>query len=289
MVGSQLAKTAVIYTSSDAGNLVPVYDGTNMRPWRLCPVNTAGACELTLTLGANWTGTTVYDYFVTISGGVPTPCTVAWTNTTTRATNLQRFNGVLTNQTSATCRTTNAATITVAANQGTYVGSFLTDTTAGQVTWNVGSAASGGGAASLQVCNYYNRKNITAIVVDSGAGYAYSGVTRQARGSAGNQVNILQCLQEDGMAISYFTQSTTTTNSVWLEVGIGVDTTTAFTFQIGTICFATNNTLACWGTTSGNLTLGQGLHVVSANELSQGAGNSFDVGAANTLMVTARL
>ena len=66
-----------------------------------------------------------------------------------------------------TCRNSNAATFTCGINQCTYVGTFLTNASAGQIDLKFGTAATNCGAAVLSVFNAYNRRNARATISDT--------------------------------------------------------------------------------------------------------------------------
>lgn len=154
---------------------VPIYNGTSVQGYNFTSSAT-DTVGLTLTLGANWTASTLYDVYVTLSGGNPILCTVAWSSsgagTSARATALVIYTGMQTNAAAiAACRTTNVATIAVAQYQGTYLGTFLTNSSAGQVDLKFGSAAAGGGAACLCIWNMYNRADGAAVVQDTTASW----------------------------------------------------------------------------------------------------------------------
>jgi hypothetical protein len=133
---------------------------------------------LTLTLGSNWAANTLFDDFITLNGGVPVQCTVPWTSsgagTSARSTALSIYAGMQTNATLATCRISNSSTFSMAANQGTYVGTFLTNSSTGQVDLKFGTQAAGGGAAVAGIWNMYNRTPGGFDILDSTATFGVS-------------------------------------------------------------------------------------------------------------------
>lgn len=274
------AATSVFYTAY-VGKNVPIYNGTAVAQYQICAANTSGACQLTITLGANWTLNTNYDVFIGLDTGTVRACTgPAWTSATVRGTGagttqLSQLDGLQTNTVSMTCRYNNTTTFTCAVNQCTYVGSFRT-TAAGQVDYIFGGTASGGTAAVLNVCNYYNRVMTTPTVADNGVGYAYStGTTRQARASAGNQITFLNCFQEESISVNYYQQmSTAAVSGAFGRFGIGVDSTSAFGFG-SVIC----NTVAavinfCEQGLSTLIYPGLGSHFVAGIERGDGTNNT---------------
>jgi microcystin-dependent protein len=173
---TDVVAATVIYYAPCGGEYVPTYDGTNIqgRKFTSGPTDAVG---LTLTLGSNWAATTLYDTFFTLNAGSPVLCTVAWSTsvagTSTRATALSQY-GLSTNSTLATCRINNTTTISMAANQGTYVGTFLTNSSAGQVDFKFGTSAAGGGAAVAGIWNMYNRTPGSFYVNDTTGNFGTS-------------------------------------------------------------------------------------------------------------------
>ncbi len=154
------AAVTAIYYAPCTNPYVLLYNGSGVQAYNFTS-SVTDTIGLTLTLGSNWAASTLYDVFVTLSGGNPVLCTVAWSSsaagTSARSTALALYSGFSTNATLATCRTTNAATVSMAANQGTYVGTFITNGSTGQVDLKFGSSAAGGGAAVAGIWNMYNR------------------------------------------------------------------------------------------------------------------------------------
>lgn len=223
MLTSQSAKTSIFYAPY-IGKTVPIYNGTVTQDY-IFTSNSADLVGQTLALGSNWAANTIFDVFEALQAGVPTLCTVAWASGSARATALALFDGLLTNATSATARKSNSSTFTLAANQGTYVGSFRTNGSTGTVDFTFGSAASGGGAASFNVWNYYNRRLTMTTVEDNGASYTYSAnVGRQARASSTNNISFLIGVVEDAISASYafYTKNSSSSPGAFLQ-GIGLN------------------------------------------------------------------
>lgn len=165
-----VAATSIFYAPC-VHPFVSIYNGSVVQAVNF----TSGVTDnvgLTLALGSNWTGSVLYDVFITLNAGSPVLCTVPWATsgagTGTRTTGLATYSGFLTNATTAaTCRISNAATISVAANQGTYLGTFLSAATAGQVDLKFGTLAAGGGQAVAGIWNMYNQTPGAFLVQDS--------------------------------------------------------------------------------------------------------------------------
>lgn len=281
------AKTTVFYTPY-VGNLVPIYDGTNIIPTAFAEVSQA-TTDNTKSPAAV-ANSSNYDVFCWVDSGT-NRCTrgPAWTSSTGRGTGagtteLIRVNGLLFNA--------NNITNGPNAQRGTYVGSIRSDGSA-QINFIHGAAASGGTAALFGVCNYYNRVSVNAAVTDSGASYSYATATiRQARASAGNQVSYINCLPEDGVSASYMVEFVTSgVASARGYYGIGIDSTTTFAAQPA-VCETTSagNALRCANPAVAMLFPGLGLRTISANELGDGANNQvWDAASTNVLQVMLRL
>jgi hypothetical protein len=226
----QVAQTVLTYGPCGNGKYVPIYDGTQMKMQSLQPGGDTDAVGYTLTLGSNWAASSIFDVYMTISGGNPVPCTVQWTNSTTRATAISfEFKGIPTNATLATCRTTNSATISMAANQGTLVGWFLTNGSTGTIDFKFGTSAANGGAACICIGNVFNTQPYTAVVVDSNNAWTQTqGQTWQQKdsqnGGGGNQAVVVQGIAGMPTKVSNFGVSNASTATA--QVGIGIDTCT---------------------------------------------------------------
>jgi hypothetical protein len=214
-VTDSVAATAIYYAPC-GGEYVPTYDGTSIqgRKFTSGPTDAIG---LTLTLGSNWAANTLYDVFFTMNAGSPVLCTVAWTSSvagsSSRATALSQY-GVLTNGAAiAACRTTNAATIAVAINQGTWVGTFLTASAAGTVDLKFGTAAAGGGPACACIYNAYNQVVGAFNAQDSNASWAtvatsgFEAMNPQASSGVGNRIQVV---------------AGTSSNSIDVNIGVAV-------------------------------------------------------------------
>jgi hypothetical protein len=230
MTSTVTAANTVYYTPSN-GNLIPIYDGTNMVPTAAAEISQL-TTDATKSPAAATTNSN-YDVFVwNDSGTIRATRGPPWTSNSTRGTGagtteLVLTNGILLNKISIT----NGP----AASRGTYVGTIRTNGTS-TIDYIVGGSASGGTAGLLGVWNMYNRNLSTAQSIDSGANYTYATATiRQARASAGNQISVLTGLSVDTVAFSWqiriATVAVVAANS---QLGIGEDSTTTFA-SIGAI------------------------------------------------------
>lgn len=207
------ANTTTLYYAPYTSAFVAIYNGSTFSNYQFTsgPSDNTG---LSLgTFGSGWAVSSVYDVFVTLSGGVPVLCTgPAWTNFNTRsaAGSVGKFNNIYVNSNASamTCRTSNAATINVAQNQGTYLGTIAT-TTSGLLTFVYGGGASGGSPGILYVWNYYNRVLTSTYNFDTAAAYTFKGSTpsaanwRQANASSNNRIYFIVGQIEDACTVWY--------------------------------------------------------------------------------------
>jgi len=207
------ANATTLYYAPYKSAFIAIYNGTTFANYQFTsgPSDNTG---LSLgTFGSGWAASSVYDVFVTLSGGVPVLCTgPVWTafNTRSSAGSVGKFDNqyVNSNVSAMTCRTSNAATISVAQNQGTYVGTIAT-TSGGLLTFVYGGAASGGSPGILYVWNYYNRVLISTFNFDTAAQYIFKGPNagvanwQQANASSNNRIYFVVGQIEDACTVWY--------------------------------------------------------------------------------------
>lgn len=269
MTASQAEITTVYYTPY-AGNLVPIYDGTNFIPTAFSEVSqtTADTTKSPAAVAAN----SVYDIFCWVDSSTPR-CTrgPAWSTLNVRSagTAMTFVNGIALN--------TNAITNGPGASRGTYVGSICSDASS-QINYVFGAASNGGTPSNLCVWNAYNRVATATTVTDNGASYSYATATiRQARLSAGNQIGMLIGLIQDAVSVDYVTVMHTLVNSSTIpSVGIGLNSTTTFADAQGAGVTAGVTGVAgliMYSTMSDHYVgyPGLGVQVFSGNELGSGA------------------
>jgi hypothetical protein len=224
------AATSVYYTPY-VGDRFPIStNGTTFRSRQIS--------ELTLSLVSNHLASTIYDVFLFDNSGTVTIGTgPAWNNSAAGAgsrgsgagtTELQRVHGLWTNKNSMTARN-GSTTYSVAANQGTYVGSIFIDGAAGQVSCHV----SYGQSRKWGVWNYYGRVPVTVKAGDGTGSWNYATNTiRAANNSSANSITIFSGLAEDPYDLAIQSTITTSTltnnNSFGGRAGIGFNSTTAF-------------------------------------------------------------
>lgn len=174
----------------------------------------------------------------------------------------------------------NAATNygSVSANQATYLGSIYS-TANGQTGFIFGSANSGTAQQGLLgVFNAYNQRTFNTALNDTTASWTYTTATfRQANGSTGNQITVLDGLGWMFIRAQYSVNESTGTGSPGATIGVGLDSTTAIVGRQG---FVNLSTLAD-GNSSYSGKLGIGLHVISANEKGNGTNTTQFFGSNN--------
>lgn len=303
MVSSQSAKTTLYYDCY-AGNAVPYYNGT------VDVLDTIPSCEVSTALQSSGTGVLnsggVFD--VWWSGANHNICVVTngsgggWASDTA-GSNTNRGSGYSSINRTPRGYFTNSLALThcyngatdygsIGANQATYLGTIYTSA-AGQVSFTLGSSASGGTAGLIGLWNMYNRVLLSTSVTDTGTAYSYTtGTVRQARASAGNQISFVLGLQEDTVPFSYVGHILAV-NVVGAQgfIGVGFDSTSAF--GQGSVYYYGVTTVAnTIGTPAqaGQWSPGAGLHTLSANENGDGShANFFDQDSNNILTATIRM
>lgn len=277
----QAAATVVYYAPCGGGKYVPIYDGTNME-LRQFTASDADTTGLTLTLGSNWAATTNYDVYIGLKSSVVTACTVAWTNSTTRATTVAQFKGVWTNGAVATCRDTNASTFSCAQNQCTLVGSFRTNGSTGQIDLKFGTNATNGGAACICIWNVYNQVQASASVGDTTTTWPYTTAAfRVANGQTTNRIDYLQGLPGPPIDVIVLGYSSNSSASIPQAVGVGIDSTTTnvATLNVGNVGAASTSLPSVAYLNGSSAYLSIGLHNINRLEFSGATGTTTWIGA----------
>lgn len=192
-----------IFLAQHKGNHLSLFDGNN---WQDC----APPTEVSLAVTGRTTDLP-FDIFAFISGGVVTLEFLNWTNATTRATGLTRLDGVLTKTGDSTRR---------------YLGSCRprSATTFHWVT--VGTDL----PCKFDLWNADNRVEFSFLLRALTNTWAYTLATwRQAQASANYQVDVMVGLQIENFLADLMVSSRNSTISIPRQVGIGFDSTTAFT------------------------------------------------------------
>lgn len=235
-VTDQVAQTSIYYAPCGS-EWVPIYNGTQMQLYQFTSSAT-DTVGLALALGSNWSANTLYDAFVALNSGAPVLCTgPAWSSSavgsSTRGsgsgtTQLALYKGLWTNAVSLTCRISNSATITAPANEATYVGTFLTNASAGQIDLKFGTAATGCGSAVLSVFNAYNRHETRATVINTTATWNYTTAAwRAADASSTCVVNQVTGLGPEDVVWVNYAEFIEPAASSFGIIGVGFNTSTS--------------------------------------------------------------
>lgn len=304
MTTSQTAKTTIFYDCY-LGRMVPYFDGTKDQ------MDGIPSCEVSTAMQASSTGVInsgdMFDVWY-VQTGANRICVATngsgggWASdtggsTTARGTGYSQLDnstrGFTTNKNALThCYNASTDYGSVSANQATYLGSFFSSA-AGTTTWNLGSAASGGGIGQLYLWNAYNKVDVAALVTDSGTSYTYSTLTiREARASTTNQVSIASGRNEGSVHCTVRMRiQTAAVASAFGFWGCGLDSTTTFWNSSGSFAVAptANSFQAAFPSHTAGL-IGIGLHTLSMNEEGDGSNaNTFDVSSDNQLTVDLRM
>jgi hypothetical protein len=230
-----LGATSILYTPYQ-GDQIACYNGTTWKRFtftELTNVTTAttvgSAGPLAVANDSN------YDLFVwDTSLGAVSAGTLAltrgpvWTSATARSagTALVMQNGVLVNSV--------AITNGPAIKCGRYVGTVHSNGTA-SIDWQYGAFASGWTPALHHVWNMYNRVQVAGSLGETGAAtHTYNSTTvHQVNGVTNAKVQAVFGQNEDAQRAMYMTRGQNPAAVVAAVVGVGLDTTTAFSGLTG--------------------------------------------------------
>jgi hypothetical protein len=165
VLSADVTSAGTIYYTPYKGLFFPLYNGT-------ATILASIGAELSLVLDSNAAHTGYqqsgknFDLFlINDAGTIRLVSGPAWSSDTARATALEYKNGFLCNAASMTAKfDTSASTLTVAQDQGTYVGTVRMSAD-GVTKWVANpAAAAGGGNCQLLLWNAYNRLLVSAVV-----------------------------------------------------------------------------------------------------------------------------
>jgi hypothetical protein len=197
--------TANLYLVPDGGNQIALYNGS---AWEI-----VSSSEVTLSL-ATLAASTLHDLFLYNDGGAIGYEWVAWTNDTTRATAPAQQDGVWSKSGALTRR---------------YAGTIRTNSSGAALDWNPGGLAAGGTAAVLSIWNESNRVTLRPVVQDSTNSWTYNTATWRSS----NNSTTMRITWVTGRALEWpsarFHQQVNTRSSTAAEIGVGYDSTSAFT------------------------------------------------------------
>lgn len=189
-----------IYYCPYVSNTIALWDGS---AWTVTTFS-----EITFALGAGLNG--VYDIFGYLSGGALTLEKLVWTNNTTRATDITLQDGRY-------CKSGDKTRL--------YLGSFKS--TSGTTTEDSGSSVSS--TAKRFLWNMYNRVSRYLNAIDTTNNWSYTTqVIRYANNSSGNRVEYLCGLAVDSVNAALTAAAYLSLEGFSANVGIGVDSNTAF-------------------------------------------------------------
>lgn len=264
---STVSGATTVYYTPYLHDMIPIWDGTNFVPKRFTELSQT-TTDNTKSPAAVTTSSN-YDVFVwSDSGTLRATRGPAWSSGTSRGTGagtteLDTVRGVKVNKV--------AITNGPGAGYGTYVGTIRSNGSS-QIDFILGGSASGGTESVLNVWNYYNRAKVRAEVTDSGTSYTYTTATiRSMRASATNRVSFVSGLAEDCIDVNLRIGCTTVASAgAGMYFGIGLDTTTAFTY-LTTLAFSqAASALSFYDMNTSMLAPQIGSHYIQALELGDG-------------------
>ncbi len=237
MTADATAQTSVYYTPYQ-GNIVPIYDGTNMQSY------TFG--QLTLALSStNHPAGEVFDVYASLQSGVVVLSAMYWGSNSSRSSSaggktgtgnatVTQVDGLWVNNAAigASDSFNGSTGYAIPQSQGTYLGSFYT-TAAGQTGIALAPAAQTNGTNNvIAVWNAYNRVPVTARCIDSTVSWTYNSTTvRNAHASASNRISWVDGLAQSSIYASYGCIIAPPTSTAG-QIGVGLNTT-AFSGRIG--------------------------------------------------------
>jgi hypothetical protein len=234
IINADVTSTSVFYHPI-RGPLVPIWDGSTKFDNFIIGLL---QCDLVASHLAN----TIYDLYVTVDAGtIRLVTSPAWTASGAGAGNrgagagtaeLELLGGIYVNKVDQTVRY-GASTFTMPARRGTLVGSVWIDSAAGQTTCHV----SYGQNRKFGLFNVYDQRPIILLAGDSTASWDYpTNVIRASNNNSANKASIFRGLPS-GSAEADFTQTLALTrdsnSDVHLQIGIGLNSTTAFSGVLG--------------------------------------------------------
>lgn len=274
VLSSDVTSATTIYYTPFVGDICPVYDGTAFVP--------VVFAELSLALDGTSSDTGYhqvgknFDLFVINDSGTPRLATgPAWSSDTSRGTGagtteLQRLNGLLTNKNSMTVRFGAASgnTLTAAAGQATFVGSFRTSGN-GSTQVQFGGIAVGASAGFIGLCNAYNRRPFRCFSGDSTDTWTYAvAAWRAANNSSGIRCSFLSALGDYDVSAEYAVPADTSATTSGY-VGVKLDATTGYDGRSGYV-FSVSAGSRAQAVARADYQPSVGWHFVTATENSDG-------------------
>ena len=245
IIPGDVASATVIYYTPFQGDWAIIHNGLLLVAYKFS--------ELALTLSASQAANNIYDVFLAWNSGVPVIGTgPSWAagsggsvtagscarGTGAGGTALARSSGTYVNAASMSLIYNTGAgnsTITVAANQGVYLGSLFMDGTAGQVS----CYRSWGQSRKWGIWNAYNRNTIALVAGDGTASWNYTTTSiRASNGNTANSLTVFSGLAEEIFSTSFKQRIHPAVGAgavIELQIGIGWNSTSAFSGTIGSV------------------------------------------------------
>ena len=270
---ADVAAAATVYYTP-IGKIFPIWNGTR---WTVISFSETSQTTADATKSpAEVANNSNYDYFGWMDG---TTFRVtrgpAWTSDTARGT------GAGTTEldfTQGLPRNKVAITNGPGAGLGTYVGTVRSNGTA-TIDMKFGTLATGGGESRICVWNCYNRVDVAAMVRDDTNTWTLAASSiRSANNSATMRCTFVRGLNEDAIEALYSAASTTSASGL-IGVGVGLDSTAAFSGWTG-VNYDVSQSMSNIGGYYG--APGLGLHYVQALEASQAGGTQTFYGDGGT-------
>lgn len=235
--GDSISATAIYYTPYE-GDWTVIHNGLLLLSYKFT--------ELSLVLSASQASNNIYDVFLAWNGGTPVIGTgPSWAagsggsvtaglcarGTGVGGAALTRSSGVYVNTASMNLIYNTGSgnnTITVAANQGVYLGSLFIDGTAGQVTCH----RSYGQSRKWGIYNAFNATPIYLKAGDNTSSWSATNGTRAANGNAANSLTVFDGLAQQILDLK-FTQNWRPGGGGFNKIGIGYNSTSALSGETG--------------------------------------------------------
>jgi hypothetical protein len=232
---SVAAATRVYYTSGGAGDLVPIYNGTNflLVPFPEVFQDTTDTTKSPAAVAPS----SCYDEYAWVDGATPRVTRGAvWPSVNpspaVRMAMLTKVSGFYLNSTSIT----NGP----ASQRGLLVGTICSNSS-GSIDFVFGSQMAGGGAAKFGVWNMFNRKLFRTTVTPSDVNWTYNvantwrapiGAIGSTTGSATMRVSAVRGFDVDDVQAQYHAVGVGSSGNALLN-GIGVNSTTNYSGTAG--------------------------------------------------------
>ena len=217
-----------IYYLPYINQFVPVFNGSGWTSY-----NIGTGVSLAFYSGAQVSAGT-YDVFIawdSVNSVYRIGTGPAWTNTTTRSSGLSLVNGIWTNTSSLTLQWGSSVgnTVTLPANQGTFVGTIYMNGGAATMTSSfIPAAAAGGGAAIVPYCNAYNQVPVGLASRDSTTSWTYATATwRKADNNANNSITFVDALGTTYVQAAYQCSAGVASLTAAMEIGLNLNSTSA--------------------------------------------------------------